>query len=463
MRRILSHIIFLLIALVYSQLAIAVPESQELESVNQIRFQTSPQVVLAENSADPQRLLDPEERRKYLESKSGNIPHKSFWTTKKEEAKVKLTELSHRVFGPKAEPVCDYVLEVIFDVSLLIVLVALVITFLFNVFVVAGIVLVTNLIKNTREKYFISLSDRFEKVLTSFLFEEIADQDAIDKLSQVKNPTGRKILIDILFNYLNNLSGEYSDRILMLYLRLGLQYESIRKISAVSFHKRVQGIRELANMYPSGAKNIIVRYIRDKNDFVRNEAQIAYVYLDETASFDFLDNLKRPFSQWAQLNALNFVKLHEKEVPSFGTWIDSDNKDVQDFCIRMIDYYQQSENANALIAKLDHEDETTRLFAYKAIRHLGLQESKGIIKQNYERENQRNKLEIVHILEQIGDESDFDFLDKLLYGDDIEIRLAVCKTIYEMGQFGKDHLQELNENRELDLIPYIEHIKDPRN
>ncbi len=425
--------------------------------------QRSRDLVFSESSADPQRFSSPEERREYWQKKSEQLPHKSFWTTKKEEAKQKLLELGHKIFGPNAEPAFDYVIEVIFNVPLLIVLLSLIIAFLLNVFLVAIFVLVTNLFKNTKEKYYAGLRERYEGVLTSFLFEEIEAQETVQKLGKVKTTSGRKILIDILFNYLNNLSGEYSDRILMLYLRLGLQYESIRKISSMFFHNRIQGIRELSNMYPSGAKNIIVRYIRDKNDMVRNEAQIAYVYLDEAASFDFLDNLKRPFSRWAQLNALNFVKLHEKEVPSFDQWIHSENNDVQDFCVRMINYYQQTENSHEIISMLEHANDQTRLYAYQAVRSMNLLDAKEIIKGKFGLETRRNKLEIIAALENIGDENDFDFLDRLVLGDDIEIKLAVCKVLYKMGEKGIAHLNELNANAEQDLGPCIEHIKDPRN
>ncbi len=465
MKEKLLHIILFIFVLILGTGAIFAVEVTSLEQpiANVQINEQSRDLFLAESSADPQRFSSPEERKEYWQKKSEKLPHKNFWTSRKEEAKQKLKELGHQVFGKKAEPVFDYVIDVIFTVPLLIVLLSLIIAFFFNVFMVAFVVLITNLVKNAREKYYASLRERYEDVLTSFLFEEIQALETVQKLGKIKTTSGRKILIDILFNYLNNLSGEYSDRILMLYLRLGLQYESIRKISSIFFHKRIQGIRELSNMYPSGAKNIIARYIRDKNDMVRNEAQIAYVYLDEAASFDFLDNLKRPFSQWAQLNALNFVKLHEKEVPSFDQWIRSENNDVQDFCIRMTNYYQQTENSDVIITMLDHENDQTRFYAYQAVNNMSLLNAKEIVKGKYALETRRNQLEIVDSLENIGDETDFDFLDNLLQGNDIEMRLAACRVIHNMGEKGINHLKEFNEESEVDLQPYIEHIKDPRN
>ena len=465
MRKEMLHIILIIFAFLLGAKTILAVEmkSSEQPAVNLQVNQEDNILSLAENSADPQRFSSPEERRQYWQERSENLPHKNFWTSRKEETKKKLSELGHRIFGSKAKPLFDYVIDVVFNVPLLIVLLFLIIAFLFNVFIVAFAVLITNLVKNAKEKYYTSLRERYENVLTRFLFEDIEAQETMQELGKVKTTTGRKILIDILFNYLNNLSGEYSERILMLYLRLGLQYESIRKISSIFFHKRIQGIRELSNMYPSGAKNIIVRYIRDKNNMVRNEAQIAYVYLDEAASFDFLDNLKRPFSRWAQLNSLNFVKLHEKEVPSFDQWIRSENNDIQDFCIRMINYYQQTENSNVIIGMLDHENDQTRFYAYQAVNNMSLLDAKEIVKGKYELENRRNKLEIIDTLRNLGDENDFDFLDKILYGNDIEMRLAACKVIYGMGEKGMNHLNEISQKSELDLQPYIEHIKDPRN
>ncbi len=463
MKKFLLHIVISFAFLLSAGFGYA-SEIAELNAIEKSGFYSVPgEFSKIDGKADPQRFASPEERRQYWQEKSENIPHKSFWTSKKDQFKEDVKAFGHQFLGTKGKRVFDYVIDVVFDVPLLIVLLVLIVAFLFNVFLVAFIVVISNLIKNARDKYFSGLKDRYEDVLTNFLFEEINDQEAVGKLERVKTSTGRKILIEILFNYLNNLSGEYNERILMLYLQLGLQYESIRKISSIFFHRRVQGIRELANMYPSGAKNIIVRYIRDKNDFVRNEAQIAYVYLDKEASFDFLDNLGRPFSQWVQLNSLNFVKLHEKEVPSFDQWVNSENNDIQDFSIRMISYYQQSENESAILSMLDHKNEKTRLYAIQAVKHMSLIGARDIVKMKYLNETRRNKLEIIKAFETIGDERDFEFLDQLLAGDDLELKLAACRALYRMGDVGRNHLDEIKINPELDLNRFIEHVKDPRN
>jgi hypothetical protein len=187
------------------------------------------------------------------------------------------------------------------------------------------------------------------------------------------------------------------------------------------------------------------------------------VYLDQEASFDFLDNLKRPFSQWVQLNSLNFVKLHEKEVPSFDRWVNSKNNDIQDFSIRMISYYQQSENEDAILSMLDHKNEKTRLYAIQAVKHMNLIGARDIIKMKYLSETRRNMLEIIKAFETIGDERDFEFLDQLLEGDDVELKLAACSALYKMGNDGKNHLDEIKVNPDLDLERFIEHVKDPRN
>ncbi|MGD9929088.1 MAG: HEAT repeat domain-containing protein [Mangrovibacterium sp.] len=400
---------------------------------------------------------------KYVEQKADKIPHRSFWSERCNELHQLLLAASERVFSPKTHEFLAYVLGVVFDIPVLILLIFLSLTFILNIILVALFLLITTFYKSGRELYRKKLNEQLEQLLTDYLFYDVDEEETLQKLRKVNSPLGRNVLIDMLFNYQRNLSGEYRDRILNLYKRLDLQKVSEKRISSFYTHRRVRGIRELSNMYPSGARELILKYVRDKNDLVRSEAQIAYAYLDKEAAFDFLDDLKSPLSKWVQLNILNYVKLHEKEVPSFGAWLHSPNKDVQDFSVRMINYFQQNENEEQLIKMLDHPNAETRSYIYQAIRSLNLFEAKAEIKKRYEQEDYQNKIEILQVLEALGDKSDIDFLAVVVAGDDVRLKTEATRVLYRMGEAGKAFLKEYSEAEDMSLNKFVEHIKDKRN
>lgn len=399
----------------------------------------------------------------YLDQKAGQIPHYTFWERMRRLFHEFLYSGVERVFPMSWQSFLKSVIDIVFQIPLLIILLLLSFTFIVNVFIVTVVLVVVSYYKKARESYKERLNQRFEDVLTKYLFYDLSQEDVLKDLKQVKTTLGRDLLIDIFFNYQRNLSGEYRDRILELYDKMGLFKISSRKMRSAHTYKRVKGIRELANMYPVGAKALIMKYVKDKNYMVRSEAQIAYAYLDEDTSFGFLNDMDQKLSAWVQLNILNYVKLHERNVPSFHHWIDSSNNDVQDFAIRMIDYFQQSENSEHLIRKLNHPNEQTRGYVYKAIRHLNLFEGKEPAKARYEDESVANKMRILKIIRDLGDESDFSFLIGVLKSEDIQLKIQAVDAFYQMGESGRVFLKEYSESEDFDLKRFVEHIKDQRN
>ena len=399
----------------------------------------------------------------YIASQSTHIPHRSFWEKSTRFFYQFLVDLNVRVLPDRWHPFIHSVIDIIFNVPLLVILLLLSCTLIANVIMVSVILLLVTYYKRTREGYLEKLNKRYEGILTNYLFYETSMPDTLKELKKNKSSLGRTLLIDIFFNYQRNLSGEYRDRILDLYKEMKLYKVSQKRMRSIHTYKRVKGIRELANMYPSGAKSLILRYVKDRNRMVRSEAQIAFTYLDEDTSFSFLDDLDRHLSTWVQLNMLNYVKLHERDVPSFRKWINSPNNDVQDFSIRMMNYFQQSENSADLIRMLNHPNPQTRYYVYQTIRHLSLFEGKEPAKSQFESEIANNRFEILRIVCDLGTESDFDFLIGILKADDVRMKILACKAFFRMGEAGKAFLKEYSESEDFDLKRYIEHIKDPRN
>ncbi|WP_163709227.1 HEAT repeat domain-containing protein [Mangrovibacterium lignilyticum] len=460
-KKIIICFLFLMLAGTFpgfsQETALTEPAGSEKANLSERKLSKSDSLNAQKTEAFKDRVAE------YVSARADKIPHHTFWDRTTQFFHDVLYRASETLFPASWKGFIQSVIDIIFEIPLLIILLLLSCTFIINVTIVTIIIVIVSYFKRAREAYKETLNTRFEDILTKYLFYDVSLDDVLIELRQVKTNLGRDLLLDIFFNYHRNLSGEYRDRILELYNRMELFKISEKRTRSMHTYKRVKGIRELANMYPSGAKNLILKYVTDKNSTVRSEAQIAYAHLDEDTSFSFLDNLDQKLSTWVQLNILNYVKLHERNVPSFHKWIDSPNKDVQDFSIRMMNYFQQNENAEYLIPKLDHPDEQTRSYVYQTIRHLSLFEGKEPAKAKYEDESMANKVEILKVVRDLGDEQDFSFLIGVLKGEIVPLKVYACEAFYRMGDSGKAFLKDYSETEDFDLKRFIEHIKDQRN
>ena len=264
-------------------------------------------------------------------------------------------------------------------------------------------------------------------------------------------------------DFQKSFRGDSDRQIMELYQRMNLSKISYDKTYAMSFYEQVKGLRELTNMKHHQAIEMIVAKLNDPNDIVRTEAQICYPVANPETPFDFLSILEKPFSKWAQLNIYYSIKIHEMPVPSFDKWINSNNTNVVNFCILMIDLFQQQDNSQDIIRLLNAQDETTRNLAISASGNLHLFDSKEVMKNNFRMETLKNQIEITKMFNIIGDETDITFIEQIIQCEIIALRLESVRTLYNLGEGGRAHLTALNQSMNFVLSPYISHIQDNRN
>lgn len=287
--------------------------------------------------------------------------------------------------------------------------------------------------------------------------------ETIRLLSKSHFKNHRNLLIDVMMDFQKSFRGDSDRQIIELYQRMNLSKISYNKIFSMSFYEQVKGLRELTNMKHHQATEMIVSKLNDPIDIVRTEAQICYPVANPESPFDFLGILEMPFSKWAQLNIFYIIKIHEMPVPSFDKWINSTNPNVVNYCILMIDLFQQQENSQHIIRLLNAQDETTRNMAICACGNLHLFDCKDFLKNNFQSESLKNQIEITRMFNIIGDETDVPFIEDIIRSEIIALRLESVRTLYNLGEGGRAHLIALNQVMNLRLSPYISHIQDLRN
>lgn len=340
---------------------------------------------------------------------------------------------------------------------------AFILFFIINILSVLLILNFTIKKKNQKERYLKVYGKMYEEILMSYMFGDIEWEKAIVKLKKIDRKKNRKILISILLNFHENLKGDVGKFIPEIFVKLGLQNDSLKAANSSFNFKKVQGIRELTYLYSEGAMGIVSDLINDSNDNVRSEAQIAFVRLNPDNPFKFLGNLTKPFTRWTQLSAFNLLRLNQIPVPSFAKYLYIPHQNVRDFCLRMIIYFQQLENFTEIFHMLDSTFEMTRFLSYRAINDLRLYDGRILVKQRFRDETARNKLEIVKALRNIGNEEDFDFLEIIIKSESISLKTEACRTMYYMNSEGRERLLKMNQESGLELDLFISHVTDPRN
>jgi hypothetical protein len=264
-------------------------------------------------------------------------------------------------------------------------------------------------------------------------------------------------------NFKANFKGELEKFIPEIYVKLNLQNDSLKLARSRHSHKKVMGIMELTHLYPQGAKGMISTLINHSNDYVRTEAQIAYVTLNAENPFSFFEKLKQPFAKWAQLSVFYLIRLNQIPVPAFARFLSFKHYNIRNFSLKMITFFQQFEDVSEVIKMVDNEMEETRFLAYKAINDLRLYDSRELLKKKFEGETNRNKLEILKAFKNIGDTDDFAFLEEVMKTGSTSLKLEACRSVYYMGQESRDKISKHTKEEIPELELLLAHVKDPRN
>ncbi|MFV0591642.1 MAG: hypothetical protein ACK5M7_09675 [Draconibacterium sp.] len=303
----------------------------------------------------------------------------------------------------------------------------------------------------------------YEEVLLSYLFGAIDWETTYLKLRRRNKRANRRILTSVLISFNTNFKGEFESLIPETYTRLGLQNDSLKLARSRYNYKKVAGLMELTHLYPEGAKEMINGLINDPSDYVRAEAQTDYVKLNPQKPFNFFYLLQKPFALWTQISVFHLIRIHQLPVPSFARFLNIRHPNIRNFSLRMITYFQQLENAPEILQMIDSKLDKTRFLTYKAINDLRLYDSCDLLKKHFGNETEKNKLEILRALRNIGTEKDFEFLEDVMFSGTMSQKTEACRSMYFMGPKGKERLLEMNSQPSEELELLIAHVTDPRN
>ena len=107
--------------------------------------------------------------------------------------------------------------------------------------------------------------------------------------------------------------------------------------------------------------------------------------------------------------------------------------------------------------------ELTRFLSIRAINDLRLHQGKELIKNRYPDETEKNRMEIIKALKNIGNAEDFNFLESIIKSGSVTAKTEACRSLYFMSPESRERLILLNQNADLNIEQYLAHVTDQRN
>lgn len=377
----------------------------------------------------------------------------------------RINQLHIRLHQPKNTQIGDVVFDFNKPGILITALLVVILFSLFSMIIALISVLITRNKKIKQEKYIQSLREEFQTLLVDYLFSKDLNQEIIQKLiNNTYTRLNRKILIDQMIDLSITLTGVEKERLKELYFKLNLDNDSYNKAFSRKWHIKAKGFRELAFMNIHSADKEIARCLSSKNDILRMEAQFAMIRLNTDNSFDFLNALEKKFTLWEQLNVYETITFHQLSLPNFEELLQSKNKSLVMFSLRMIRVFKLNNTSNAMInLLLTHPDEQIRNLAIQVLGNLKIYDALPHLKKIYKTETYDNCMAILQAMCQMPEEEMLSFLKLVLdKEDDVQLQIEAAMAINKMGEKGSETLTKLLNSDYKNYQIIIKHVLDKR-
>lgn len=287
------------------------------------------------------------------------------------------------------------------------------------------------------------------------------DVDAF-RLPIFNSRRNRQILLDRLIHYRRVFSGNTGDQLRYVFLELGLDKLSMRKMKSRSWNQKIRGIRELTGMdIPISDVNILP-LTNSRRHEMRTEARNAYIKLSKNEPFKFFDISTEPLLYWDQIELFKTITTTDDiAIPNFARWVTySTNKSIISFCLKLIVHYNQQEAAPAIVKLLETKDHVIRAEAINCLGKLKYEPVESQLLHIYSNQPLSCQLEILKALGRFGNKNSLPFLrQEFLYSTDFDIRKNAATSFAKMAD--KQMIDELMEasNEENQLI--LKHSMNP--
>jgi hypothetical protein len=342
-----------------------------------------------------------------------------------------------------------------------------IILFLTSFIIICGI-LISRHFNNQKETRFEQARARYEEIMTEVIFDEDFKTDQVRYnalLNQLRtellDPINSRSFSAAALELHYNLNGESVVLLRNFYKHLNVYRRNMRLLRSGAWHDRAMATRELSSFMIKDAFDEIEANKDDYNLILRNESLIAMVLLQGIDALENFKSIKSKVTDWQQIRVLELLKkFPRRSIPKFIDWLDIENDSIKIFAIRLIKFFNQTDALDKLKTMIEYKNKLVRLEVFKALSSLGVYDFTEELKQIYERQPIKMKLEILNIIANNGSEADHEFLVNQFENKDYLIKLIAFKTLMYLD--GLDKLAVVDRIYSEKEIEIIKHALDER-
>jgi|GEM_PF-3488579 FOG: HEAT repeat len=252
-----------------------------------------------------------------------------------------------------------------------------------------------------------------------------ADEIAVAALRELPP----KIVTVQIFLLYRSIMGKKARQLKKLFYELDCDKYVLKKSGSIFWSNRLRYLPIASAMQITSAKEYARQTIDCYMPLVRNEAEMAFFYLDKYHSLDFLKNFNRVLSEWHQLHIYNLIVRKSIPPPDFSVFYTEKNDSVVAFALQMTRLFRQQNNAHLVIPYLHHKKEFVRKQAILTLRDFEMNDAIPDLIDIYGKEESRLKIEIIRTLAFLSTNEAIEFLVNEMANPDKMIRIEIIQSL----------------------------------
>ncbi len=319
-------------------------------------------------------------------------------------------------------------------------------------------------VKNARAKKQIKWAHMANLLIQKAIFSEEAQKHipVTDRLQKTLNEKPfREFLTDELIKARKNVSGVAAENVKNLYLQLNLDKHALKGLKSYEWHIRAQKIQEISIIGLKEHINKLYPFANDKNNLVRIEAQTALVKFNGFEGLKFLDTVAYPIDEWQQIRLLQELSgLSPDNFTGIETWLQSANKTVVIFALKLVQNYHRFELHNLVAGCLSHPDADIKLQAIITLGDIYNEKTSDLLIGKFLRLDIVHQIAIIKVFQNIASDAEMPFLTDQLDHKNAEVVLQTARAIAKIGSEG---VKVLTGHALAEQYPLNEIIKQVKN
>lgn len=309
---------------------------------------------------------------------------------------------------------------------------------------------------------FEAAKNEIENFLTNIIFSPFdndSHQAEIEQLKKVipfeKNWCKKLLLNEIIFLKLN-LKGEVTNKFHYIYEQFDLFNYTQKLLKSSFFYLKCLGLYQLESLDYKKGKGYITPLLNHKNRDIKSRAFLALISLRPNKLESLID-FSHEITIAEEINIMDILHQKKTKMPAnLKDWIVSENASIVKLGIKLMMFYNYTNENENIVKLLSHEDKSVRHEVIMAINFLFIIEAEDELIAHFDQENTQNKLEIFNTLSEIGTAASERFISQLLENKtDENIKLDAVYCLYKINkEYFSTHFVDNH-----DVQKMVKHVK----